>query len=368
MDGYFVNSPLEGEDDGTLFPDFLMADSQISNLDLSSPEPGSDHHQPFRPSALPSTVPSSPPSANPWYDPAAPRAGRRDPGRHDLLPDNFESWEADADFIDSRSVPHKPNESQQDLAERINSLTRTINANAAFCLEVSGKMIELARENKHLLDASKSTLDTYVLQPCLRLPGILQTYYPGIQDGLQDGLEALKVYESQLRRTVQNCANGRDMARAQGIAGKDGGSRGEMTRLKDRLVEQDALLKDSSQHVQRLIREREALKKQLDARKRDSGKVVDALGLLAEDVIPDSEQRGKNPTPDFDYDGHGGREQPGSERDLVALADHLREMRVLMDRMALHEASNHERHNSTTGDDTEEGYAADDEDPDWTLL
>ncbi|MBH1945697.1 hypothetical protein I5L01_15920, partial [Erythrobacter sp. YJ-T3-07] len=93
----------------------------------------------------------------------------------------------------------QPNESQQDIAERIAHLTRTINANAAFCREVSGKMIEFARKNKHLLDASRTTLDTYIVQPALKLPGIIKQYYPGFQDNLLDGLEVLKEYEAQLR-------------------------------------------------------------------------------------------------------------------------------------------------------------------------
>lgn len=348
-----MESPIEGEDGGGLFLDDLMADSQISNLELSSQLLGRNRSYPA------STPPSSRPSSVPSYLPTPPRPAtskrsapppakyhrealaksRTSNNRHARRDSStsVDSWESDADFVDRRQVPRHAYESQQDLAERISNLTRTINANAAFCVEISGKMIELARENKHLLDASRSTLDTYVLQPALKIPGILKQYYPGIQDGLQDGLVILREYEAQLRRTVQNCANGRDMARAQGVGGGAGevaGRRGEVTRLKDRLVEQDALLRDSSQHVQRLIRERETLKKQLDQRRR-SGSVpeADLHGLGSTDAdYPDFSRL--NSVEEHDY---GEGEQPSSEKDMAALADHLREMRVLMDRLALHE-------------------------------
>jgi hypothetical protein len=347
MVSYLSEGPAEGEEDGALFPNFLMADSQISDLDLSSPELESQ-----RP-PLPSTFAPS----NPRHESASARAGRESrygrelatrttPSRHksrNHAPANIvsrgskESWDSDIDVIDERQIPRQPDESQQDLAERINNLTRAINENATFCLEISGRMVELARENKHLLDVSKSTLETYVLQPALRMPGILKTYYPGICEGLHGGLQVLKEYESQLRRTVQNCANGRDLVRAQGVAGGEGSRRGEMTRLKDRLVEQDVLLRDSSQHVQRLIREREALKKQLDARRRDAPQLheVDLMGLGISGATADSQQNGGLADGD-EYDG-----RLSSESDFAVLADHLREMRVLMDRLALHEVSHY---------------------------
>ncbi|KAH6647626.1 hypothetical protein BKA67DRAFT_539477 [Truncatella angustata] len=391
----FMESPA-GDDEGRgLFFDDLMTDSQISELELSSQLLGRT-----RPSSASTPSSSRPSSGIPSYKPTPPRpptiARRAAPQpapirhqteqlfdkrvtssstrnrhiRHDSST-SVDSWESDADLVDPRQVPRQPNESQQDLAERIANLTRTINANAAFCVEVSSKMIELARENKHLLDASRSTLETYILQPALKIPGILKQYYPGIQDGLQDGLDTLREYEVQLRRTVQNVANGRDMVRAQGVNGVavEGASRrGEMTRLKDRLVEQDALLRDSSQHVQRLIRERETLKKQLHKRTR-SGSGHEAammgLGMADTDKVPFLRL-----DVDEEHSDDGREDQPNSEKDMVALADHLREMRVLMDRLAIHEqTSNHERrHSNSKPDDIGKELAADDEDPEWTLL
>lgn len=345
MVGYHSEGSAEGEEDGALFPNFLMADSQISDLDLSSPELASQ--SPRRPSSYafnnprhgPAPTRTRPESSynreSPIRQHAPSRNVRGNPGPAGVLPrgGTRETWDSDVDVIDERQVPRHPNESQQDLAERINSLTRAINENATFCLEISGRMIELARENKHLLDVSKSTLETYVLQPALRMPGILKTYYPGICEGLQGGLHILREYESQLRRAVQNCANGRDLVRAQGVAGGEGSRRGEMTRLKDRLVEQDALLRDSSQHVQRLIREREALKKQLDSRSWDAQHEVD-LPLLEIDGDP------ADPLQNGDLGGENEDESRLSgDTDFAVLADHLREMRVLMDRLALHEVS-----------------------------
>ncbi|KAM0817025.1 hypothetical protein AB5N19_02827 [Seiridium cardinale] len=384
----FMDSPAGSEDSGGLFLNDLMADSQISNLELSSQMLG--HRRPY----ILSTPPSSRPSSGPSYKATPPRPPSRRVvppppplarnhieaapkgrsttasrhARHDSST-SIDSWESDADFVDRRQVPRHHNESQQDLAERIGNLTKTINANAAFCLEVSGKMVELARENKHLLDGTKSTLETYVWQPALKIPGILKAYYPGLQDGLQDGLVIFREYEAQLRRTVQNCANGRDMARAQGVGGSAGegsGRRVEMSRLKDRLVEQDALLRNSSQHVQRLIRERETLKKQLHQKKwSSSGQDTDLMGLGVSDAedtdLPYLQSDGEH--------NEGGKERPSSEKDMAALADHLSEMRVLMDRLALHEATNHERRDpNARGHDSGDELAADDEDPEWTLL
>jgi hypothetical protein len=351
----FMDSPDEGEDGG-LFLNDLMAESQISNLELSSQILGRGRSYPAF------TPPSSRPSSGRSHKPTPPRpstvrrtvppharhreeasANEKNTTVHSLhgSSTSVDSWESDADIVERRHVPRHANESQQDLAERISHLSRTINANAAFCLELSSKMIEVARENKHLLDGTKSTLDAYVLQPALKLPGILKTYYPGIQDGFHDGLEVLREYEAQLRRTVQNCANGRDMARAQGVHGVGGASDGgerkrEMNRLKDRLVEQDALLRDSSQHVQRLIREREALKKQLEQRKEIDRGSEQESDLLKIDATDDADA-GYPQLHSGEDQIHSIGEEPNSEKDMAALADHLSEMRVLMDRLALHE-------------------------------
>jgi hypothetical protein len=328
-----------------------MGGSQISNLELSSQPPS-------RGRSLP-TPPSSRPSSGKLYQPAAyhrspdpyaalpPKTESRwqhayDQNRHiqnhirEESPASVNSWESDADFVDRREVPRHHRESQQDLAERINNLTRTINANTAFCIEVSGKMVKLARENKHLLDGTISTLDTYVLKPSI---GMLKTYYPNLQDGLQDGLEVLREYEAQLRRTVQNCTNGRDMARAQGVSstgmmasGGGGGGKREMNRLKDRLVEQDALLKDTNQYLLELMQQRDEFKKQLD-RQSQGGKrkEMDLLGLNEDDpfeIETQSRPRAK---------GHQTRvedDEDDSERKNMALfQNQLRELHVLVSQL-----------------------------------
>ncbi|KAH8666380.1 hypothetical protein BX600DRAFT_511320 [Xylariales sp. PMI_506] len=355
MADMFSGNPADSQHIEDPFTGLLMADSQISELDISSQDlhAHSSSHPRRRTKRVAATH-------VPRRRPVSQSSGSLDSGYSEgVAPQSTaQEWEADAISVDEYEVPLFPDESQQDLAERINSLTRTINANAALCLEVSGRMIEIARENKHLYDASKSTLNDYVLQPCLKLPGILRTYYPGLQDGLQDGLEVLKEYESQLRRAVRNCANGKDMAWLQ--TGGSEAAGGEMKRLKDRLVEQDVLLRDSSKHVQKLIREREALRKQLEARKNKRlGEELDGHGLDGGDGRYDDPAEGN--------DEAGG--DPG-DRNMTALSDQLRELRVLVDQLALQEASNEDRElpDAQVSGHHDDGCEGSDEDSEWTLL
>ncbi|ETS78207.1 hypothetical protein PFICI_10269 [Pestalotiopsis fici W106-1] len=380
MDSY-MDSPRDEDYGADLYLDNFMSSSQISNLDLSS-------RPPSRGRTLP-TPPSSRPSSGKLYQPAPryvapPASESRWQHTHDLnrntrehirqdSPDSIDSWESDADFVDRRQVPRHTHQSQQDLAERINNLTRTINANAAFCVEVSGKMVKLARENKHLLDGTISTLDTYVLKPGI---GMLKTYYPNLQDGLHDGFEVLKEYEAQLRRTVQNCTNGRDMARAQGVSGTgmmaSGGSSGkrEMNRLKDRLVEQDALLRDSNQYMLRLMQQRDEFKKQLDRQGHDNNnnnrEGVDLIGLNADDPAETDPSQ-------LDIKSHQTREEyeedDEEKRNMTMLQNQLRELHVLVSQLQHDKASNHERRlSSANNGKPREDLEADNEDSGWTLL
>lgn len=394
MEDILTGSPAPGyeDDNGDMFLNDLMGGSEISDLELSSqllhrgrsyptppssrPSSGKPTYQPLQPSRSYKPrqphAPVSPPRAHTAYERNAAPPANQHARMHIRKQDSFTSeasWESDADFVDRRHVPREHRETQHDLAERINKLTKTINENAAFCLEVSGKMVELARENKHLLDGTKSTLETYVLQPALRIPGLLRTYYPGVQENLQDGLEILRDYEAQLRRTVRNYANGQDMARAQGVAGIGGGPGGgsgrrEVTRLKDRLVEQDALLRQSSQYVQTLMRERDALKKQLHRRSHSHDEHAAYPRLDTDDGIGGEPPQIGTQTPTTKED-----EEPSSEKDLVAIEGHLQEMRALMERLALKEASNpNRRHSSSSNEKPPEDLAVDDEDGEWTML
>lgn len=263
-----------------------------------------------------------------------------------LPPDRFED---DAVPIDPRRLPLHPDESQQDLAERINALTQAIQSNTQFCLDLSVQMLTLANQNKHLLPAFSSRVSSavasYVIEPALRLPGALKTYYPALRD-----------YEDKMRRTIANCANGREMALAQGVE-----SESDVKRLKDRLVEQDALLRDSSSHMQRLIRERDALRQQLSG------------GPAANTDAPGSDDGTESSGQKF-YDSHDGLERTASRdnrQDSAVLADKLRELRVLVDQLALDTASNHDRNgNDSKEEDKHDGTdsQADEEEGDWTLL
>ncbi|ORY61309.1 uncharacterized protein BCR38DRAFT_487066 [Pseudomassariella vexata] len=353
MDGFFSDEALS-QDSEALFPGLLLAESQISDLDISSNNIGLEEPPPASPASPKPirrrTIPRFNPRKRYSEVPLHPSSDQHQ-SRH-----QNESWDADAIAIDAAEVPRWPDESQQDLAERINNLRRMIHNNAQFCLEVSGKMITLAKENKHLIATAESTLSAYVLQPCLKLGSSLQTYYPGVNDGLQ----ALREYETNLRRSVVNRAKGQEMAR---IGMVDKGKMGEVNRLKDRLVEQDALLHDSNSHVQRLIRERELLKKQLAA----------GLQGLRDGASSVDSGSGNRYSPRYPYSvglDDDGDEATAGGVSATALADQLRELRVLVDQLTLHEVSSREREDILTEGRPAQNRNDDDEnsDDDWTHL
>ncbi|KAK6854332.1 hypothetical protein PG995_009425 [Apiospora arundinis] len=397
MGTFLGQGALTLSDDGDEAPAQLLSDSQISELDLDLPsatetEESIDAHgfvrsplapvrtnqrQSHRPSKpqsqrIPSeynrTFPSQPrqpfhlsspygnqPIDNRHRTSREPSSSNRLHGRSlapdtsiytsvSLPPDRFED---DAVPIDPKRVPLHPDESQQDLAERINALTQAIQSNTKFCCALSAQMVTMANQNKHLLPAFSSKVSSavtdYVIEPALKLPGTLKTLYPALQD-----------YEDKVRRRLANSANGRDMVLAQGV-----GKESDVKRLKDRLVEQDAVLSDHNSYIQRLIKERDALRQQLknipmspNASETESGTA--------------SSEQGR-------YKNHGRSEQTtdrGVLRDSVVLADQLREIRILVDQLALNSASNHDR-NSDGSHREDEDFAADsqcDEEDDWTLL
>ncbi|KAK7931452.1 hypothetical protein PG985_002164 [Apiospora marii] len=385
-------------------PGLLLSDSQISHLDLSSTaasnnesvdehgfvrlpltrvpanqrrprDPGNPHNQsilseygkkslPRHKKPVNQPSPYDTPSVAKHHHRASrnPAPSNRPHGRAlasniytsvSLSPDRFED---DAVPIDPRRLPLHPDESQQDVAERINALTQAIQSNTQFCLDLSGQMLTLANQNKHLLPAFSSSVSSavasYVIKPALRLPGALKTYYPALQD-----------YEDKLRRTIANCANGREMALAQGVGSESDVKRLE-DRLKDRLVEQDALLRDSTSHMQRLIRERDALRLQLS----DPPRNTDA---------PETDDGSESSGQKF-FDSHNRLERTASRedrQDSAVLADKLRELRILVDQLTLDIASNHDRNgndgkeqDARHGADGQEDEEDEEEEGDWTLL
>ncbi|KXJ97085.1 hypothetical protein Micbo1qcDRAFT_229834 [Microdochium bolleyi] len=263
--------------------------------------------------------------------------------------------------IDPTQLPQHPDESQQDLAERINQLTRTINANAQLCLETSRKMVALAQENKHLAYEAGAQLDTYVLQPALKLGQALRTYCPGVDEGVQ----ALWEYEAQIRKRVVNGLNGRDSLFQPGGGGRQGK---EVDRLKDRLIEQDALLRDSSQHIRKLMSERDRLRRKLEtgyntqdddggARRRESPGYRDL-----DDIVRQAQDGSPPPT------SRASHQRAASHTEDAQLAEQLGELRVLVDRLpVLHDVPSSSdtkaRHGASTST-----QAGNDEDDDWTLL
>lgn len=251
-------------------------------------------------------------------------------------PSKSKIWEDEAITVDQTSIPPHPEEWQQDVAERINALTRQIQSHAQFCVDISKQAIALANENKHLVPKATSsisdTLATYVVKPALDLPGKLRTYYPA----LGEGVLALKEYEENIRRMLACSANARDMVLAQGAVVKGSGS--DIKRLKDRLVEQDSMLRDSSSHLTRLIKERDALKKKLEE---GQGSPTTALVSDTPLLVGLAEHTGKTANTEGGNLDTGSRRGGTEEirRDSSALADQLRELRLVVEELSLQQVS-----------------------------
>ncbi|KAI0602163.1 hypothetical protein F4775DRAFT_588985 [Biscogniauxia sp. FL1348] len=292
---------------------------------------------------------------------------------------------------DFRNYRHQ--DQHDELAERIAHLTRTINAHASTCLEVSSRAVDIARENAHLATQAGCALDAYVLRPALRLVGsssasamqkLMRTYSgasnsPG--EAENRGVQALRrECEDRLRRALSNCKNGRDMAMigqtgaavGMGIRGSFSGREREVNRLKDRLVEQDAVLRDSSRHIRRLMWERDRLRNQLESRHhvRSGTNRPTKVGKASD--FEEATVRGSTPTalakmraramtappgadPYNPYTGESGYRIEEDEEDARnrerQLTAQLEELRVLMDKMALDEGSksnNGRRRNSSS--------------------
>ncbi|CAJ2505276.1 Uu.00g126700.m01.CDS01 [Anthostomella pinea] len=409
------------EDEPITFPGLMMADSQISALDISQGMGGKDDNDTThiyedglvtsKPSSTKITAkPCRRPRAtespmqqqqqqqqrqhtntgyssgltfnnsfhtalrntniNPSPSPQPPKTSnynRKSPPSEDP-PSLSSSWSSTTTTL--ASAPRHPNENQQDLAVRINALSAAISTGTGTCLEVSARMLALARDNRHHAYAAGNTLDAYVLRPALAALGggittALRTYCPGVLGVVGVG---------------------------GGDGGKEGGGGGvlrvrvsgegtaERQRLKDRLVEQDALLSDSNQHLRRLISERNALRKQLEAvetarekgekggkdtatsKKKGEGRISEkkkdtaTLPSSAEEV-PSTEARRLSsaattiarPRPQDNNDegeenGNEDADARNREKQLTEqLTEQLRELRVLVDQMALYDSSSHNR-------------------------
>jgi hypothetical protein len=297
----YFSDPMAEE--GDLFLGSLMADSAISDLDIS--------RQSYSPEVKENTSKTERSAMKALHSPLRHSANQAKPRNTQVS----KGWEDDAVDLDSSELPSEHAEFHHDLAERIDYLTRTIQTNAQFCIEASGKIIALAQENRSIYSAAGETLSTYVLQPCLKLGGALKSH-PAVNDGLQ----ALKDFEPQLRQAIANYANGVDMARIGRPSAED---EAEVRRLKDRLVEQDALLQDSSQHMQRLMRERDLLRRKLteestEAREAMTDRVVEAH--------------------------HACQKSKVVENERVFTADQLRELRLLVDQLAIHQVKESSPH------------------------
>lgn len=287
----YLREYASGSEEDNLFFGNLMADSAISDLDLSMQDAGHGMTDPWSTSA--STA----------FEAPDPPFGHHNRYTTDPLAESSSDWEADMIDIDSSSLPARPNEIHQDIAERIDYLTRSIQKNAQYCIEASGKMLALAKENQHLYHAAGFTLSTYVVRPCLKLGNTLSAH-PAVNEGLQ----ALRDSETHLRRVLVNCTG-----RAGTISGNN---MTEIRRLKDRLVEQDALLQDSNQHMQRLMRERDSLKKQVAKQTL----VQRVEGTKGEEYTKDESNK-------FEKE----------KQEQVITPDQIRELRVLVDQLALHQ-------------------------------
>ncbi|KAI0477694.1 hypothetical protein GGR56DRAFT_692468 [Xylariaceae sp. FL0804] len=266
--------------------------------------------------------------------------------------------------IDAARVPAHPDENRQATAERVAHLTRTINENIAVCIEVSSHMVKLAHENRHLAVQACGALDAYLLRPCGRaMQSTLRAYAPGL--------------EARLRQAVGSVAAASAQWAAQGPGEERGG--GGVSQLKERLIEQDAVLRDSSRHVRRLLAERNALRSQLEGpaaaatgrrdgaavppptrhrRRRGGGRRGVQDDHHGDDDDDDDEgEREEGDEVEEDGDGDDDDEEEEEREQKRRLAKQLVELRVLVDQMG------------GIRDDKDDDEVPDDpDDADWTLL
>ncbi|EMR67858.1 hypothetical protein UCREL1_5139 [Eutypa lata UCREL1] len=299
---------------------------------------------------------------------------------------------------------------------------------ARLCVAASGRLVTVARDNRHLAVEAGTRLDAYVLRPCLRAgAGFARTYCP-------EGLRALREAEAQVRRVVAGGVGGaghrRGNSSSSGGGGGSGEARGllsekELLRLKDRLVEQDVLLRDWHLYSRRLMRERDILRKRLSSEGGELVPLPPGEGVGNDEVLEQQKQRRKRSrTPQFrtpcasahgdgdgggdgngdgDRDGDAGIEENISRHATTAtrqqqqqqqqkqqqqqLAEQLRQLQMIVDQLALHEVLNDENDGDDRYDYEKDYYGGRDspaerdkkisqqpnadggsDDEDWTML
>ncbi|RYP12221.1 hypothetical protein DL767_011426 [Monosporascus sp. MG133] len=372
---------MDGDFDSPVFTGLFLADDEISDLDLSPKNPPrtpvSNTQHPKRRSRSgkrhtnhheSSTNTTSHPNftdislQSSEGKPSADVATADDDGIFDIA-----SWEDDVAPDSSYAPPIGTDHHQQQQFEP--GTAESIAQVARLCVAASGRLLAVARENQHLAAEAGVALNSWVLRPCLRLGADLaRTYCP-------EGVRALRDAEMQVRRAVSG--GGRHPAgRGSSSSNKGGGASGsgtsggpvaaggnaerEVLRLKDRLVEQDALLRDWNQHIRRLMRERDRLRKRLLAsQERGQGQGQDpANGAWQLQLSPghraqktggatgpgnyhsESEKEGRTPVLRA---SNGERTESGESVNRHAntqqLTEQLRQLQVLLDQLTIHEVS-----------------------------
>ncbi|RYP92878.1 hypothetical protein DL770_001049 [Monosporascus sp. CRB-9-2] len=412
--------------DSPVFTGLFLADDEISDLDLSPKNPPrtpvrntqhpkrrsrsgkrrTNHHES-------STITTSHPNftdvslqSSEGKRSADAAAAADDDGIFDIA-----SWDEDVAPDSSYAPPIGAHHHQQQQFEP--GTAESIAQVARLCVAASGRLLAVARENQHLAAEAGVALNSWVLRPCLRLGADLARAY------CPEGVRALRDAEMQVRRAVSGGGRhppGRGGS-SSSSSSKGGGASGsgtssgpvvaggntekEVLRLKDRLVEQDALLRDWNQHIRRLMRERDRLRKRLLAsQERGQGQGQGpANGEWQPQLSPgyraqkaggatgpgsyhsESEKEGQTPVL---RTSNGERTENGESANRHAntqqLTEQLRQLQVLLDQLTIHEVLDDDDGNA---DDDNEGYLGpaerdklprpdggveDSADEDWTLL
>ncbi|KAK7743702.1 hypothetical protein SLS62_010480 [Diatrype stigma] len=349
-----------------------MASNRIPKESLSNPESSRKHHQKQQQQQQQEHLEDPlPPSDLQFLMPAAPADDKINSNNNRIDFDHeFDSWEEDIynvvgrdptaidndnayytpsspppSYRSSNRQQHRSYYQQQQQQQQHLSTAMTTEERLAqigrLCVAVSGRLVTVARENRHLAVEAGARLDAYVLRPCLRAgAGLARTYCP-------EGMRALRDAEAQVRRAVMGGDGGGGARRSRGVrkVGGSGGEllalglpglglglrndKGELLRLKDRLVEQDALLRDWHAYTRRLMRERDGLRRRLSG-------VTTANG----------------------GGGGGGGDHTTTTTTTThqqrQLAEQLRELQMLVDQLALHGPHNNHFPRKLTTDNTQE--------------
>ncbi|RYP64188.1 hypothetical protein DL771_008879 [Monosporascus sp. 5C6A] len=395
---------MDDDFDSPVFTGLFLADDEISDLDLSPKNPPRtpvrntqhpkrrSHSAKRRTNHRESSTIATP---HPNFTDVSLQSsdGKRsvdDGGIFDMA-----SWEEDVAPDSSYAPPIGTHQQQQQQFEP--GTAESIAQVARLCVAASGRLLAVARENQHLAAEAGVALNSWVLRPCLRLGADLARAY------CPEGVRALRDAEMQVRRAVSG--GGRHPA-GRGSSSKGGGASGsgtssgpvvaggnterEVVRLKDRLVEQDALLRDWNQHIRRLMRERDRLRIRLLASQgRGQGQGQDPANGEWQLQL----QKTGGTTGPGNYHSESekeGRTENGESVNRHAntqqLTEQLRQLQVLLDQLTIHERETTPKvldDDDGNADDNNEGYLGpaerdklprpdggveDSADEDWTLL